>query len=360
MLRTRLYYLMFLALCVAFFLFYEAYFSHLLLVFALVLPVVSLLSALPACFLLSGNIRAATPLSHQGMPIGITLTLHNASPLPCGSVRFQLTAYNTFNNITASVDKAQTSWVFPGEDAAFDFSMTPIHCGRLTLMAEKCRVCDVLGIFTLPIKRRFSTDGCCVLPPLVDSLSDGLALPFAAPKAYGQESNDVLKLRDYTPGDRLKHIHWKLSRLDTLIVREYAAEAPQPAWALMDFPAHADADTLDAMVLGVSVVLATDTPLTLCFSAADTIQTHPADTPDSKAAALADLLSVKAEPLSALPAESREAPVCLLFSAGESSVLFPDNTSVVHLDFGTGPIADSQAIHAAGLSPQELLEVLLS
>ena len=52
--------------------------------------------------------------------------------------------------------------------------------------------------------------------------------------------------------------------------------------------------------------------------------------------------------------------MCLLFSAGESSVLFPDNTSVVHLDFGTGPIADSQAIHAAGLSPQELLEVLLS
>lgn len=38
MLRTRLYYLTFLALCVAFFLFYEAYFSHLLLVFALVPP----------------------------------------------------------------------------------------------------------------------------------------------------------------------------------------------------------------------------------------------------------------------------------------------------------------------------------
>lgn len=128
----------------------------------------------------------------------------------------------------------------------------------------------------------------------------------------------------------------------------------------MDFPAHTDADTLDAMVLGLSVVLATDTPLTLCFSAADTIQTHPADTPDSKAAALAALLSVKAESLSALPAENQEAPVCLLFSAGESSVPFPDNTSVVHLDFSADPIADSQAIRAAGLSPQELLEVLLS
>jgi uncharacterized protein (DUF58 family) len=53
--------------------------------------------------------------------------------------------------------------------------------------------------------------------------------------AFRGEGTDFLDLREYEPGDDVRHIDWNVTaRMDTLFVRQYAEDRELTAWLLLD------------------------------------------------------------------------------------------------------------------------------
>jgi uncharacterized protein (DUF58 family) len=106
------------------------------------------------------------------------------------------------------------------------------YCGRVDLSVLRVDVCDMLGLFYLPVPKkngRSVSTSVYVLPELqsrtiqTDDAADlGLDSATYSTKKPGNDPSEIFQLRDYREGDARHSIHWKLSaRMDRLIVREF-------------------------------------------------------------------------------------------------------------------------------------------
>lgn len=97
------------------------------------------------------------------------------------------------------------------------------HCGGYRVAVEKGRVCDYLGIFSFPIrKKRELTVLVRPRPQEVADLEDPrrMVLSTWVPKPGGGYAENH-EHRLYRPGDNLNQLHWKLSaKVGDLILRE--------------------------------------------------------------------------------------------------------------------------------------------
>lgn len=97
------------------------------------------------------------------------------------------------------------------------------HCGGLRVSVEKARVCDYMGLFTFPPRRR-EEKTILIRPAPVQvaapsELEKLMALRWRPKPGGGFSENH--ELRDYHPGDSMNGIHWKLSaKTGNLMVRE--------------------------------------------------------------------------------------------------------------------------------------------
>lgn len=121
------------------------------------------------------------------------------------------------------------------------------HAGVQTFQPGKGRVCDALGLFSLPLRL---PDACSIAvepepqePPVLPNLSHFQYRSYH-PKPGGGFS-EIHDLREYRPGDSLHEIHWKLSaKTDKLIVRE--AEEPDLGLVVLSFDFSGTRTQLDS------------------------------------------------------------------------------------------------------------------
>lgn len=97
------------------------------------------------------------------------------------------------------------------------------HCGGYWVTAEKCWVCDYLGLFALPIRRKENKQ--IIVRPKKVAVKDVPDLRQFVPKVwkpkFGGGYGENHELRLYRPGDSLNQVHWKLSaKTGTLTIRE--------------------------------------------------------------------------------------------------------------------------------------------
>ena len=104
------------------------------------------------------------------------------------------------------------------------------HCGLYTLTLARIYVCDPLGLFRLPMRKkaRNASLGALVLPS-----TDGSADPFSLlpetprepPLQRMADEDGEESLRAYRPGDPARRVHWKVSaRRDEIFLRETHSE----------------------------------------------------------------------------------------------------------------------------------------
>lgn len=235
MLRNRVLYLDLLLLSFVFFVLFEQYVFHLLFLFLLLLPLLSLLLALPACFFIRYRMDIEEDIVPKGA-YGVLLSARNDALLPCAYVRMQLLRQNMLGRDGARyVESAEETVQFSlGVKRTFTIrpSVEATHCGKIDLAVRRVQICDLLGLFSLPVPRRNAlcdTGSVYILPALQtrhirteDAAALGLDSATYSTEKAGGDPAEVFRLRDYQEGDAKNSLHWKLSwRMQRLIVREF-------------------------------------------------------------------------------------------------------------------------------------------
>lgn len=265
MTKQRILYALALAGCVLFFLFYEGYLSHLVLTVVLLLPVISLLAALPSCFLVrvrlldSGRRFAAREETFQA-----TVLIENRSLLPCPEVAMRLTCENLLGKgkegeIFTSRTERLCAAVPSRDSVRVSWGITGKWCGKAAISLSRIRVLDVMGLFRLPVwgqKGELTRQEVCIMPQIREiplAMEPEEMIPDASdrysPYKPGNDPSQVFQIREYRPGDDLRRIHWKLSqRLGEKMVREFSLPIDHCLYFLLEAGPDSTASQLDSMM----------------------------------------------------------------------------------------------------------------
>ncbi|MBR3077586.1 MAG: DUF58 domain-containing protein [Oscillospiraceae bacterium] len=212
---NRLLYGALLVLSVVYYFASATWFSWLLLVLILALPILSLLLSLPA--MLSCRLDAVMAETvEQNAPAALHLRLHSwrVLPLPDVQIRLNLRTRDHNKDLRYLSRLTRTDGVL---------ALPTDSCGFLSAEFRRGRVYDALGLFRLPMKLP-APEPMAILPPErtptpMPRLEQFLQQQMK-PKPGGG-SAEQHEHRSYRPGDPVKDIHWKLSlKTDQLIVRE--------------------------------------------------------------------------------------------------------------------------------------------
>ena len=152
MVKNRILYGLFLLAAVIFHSFYTGWFSFFLLVFAVLLPVFSLLVSLPA--MLRAAYEAELPARcFCGQTVQYRLTARHMAKLPVSRCRLRLTVSDAVGG-----EVRQQRLELAGT-LGFALRIDTRHAGVQTVQPGKGRVCDALGLFSLPLRL---PDACTV------------------------------------------------------------------------------------------------------------------------------------------------------------------------------------------------------
>lgn len=198
--------------------FYREWFSWLLLVAVVLLPLFSVAISLPAMLTAQAGLRCPET-GRVGVPIRTALEVKCKYPAPPVSCRIRL-----HNSLT---DRRHVG--LPGERIPTE------HCGLMRIAYDRLFVYDYLGLFCRRLRKG---DSCVVyimpkpVPTVLPSQIGGQSVLGYRPKPGGGFSEDH-DLRLYRPGDDLRSIHWKLvAKTGKLIYRE-PIEAIRNGYLLM-------------------------------------------------------------------------------------------------------------------------------
>ncbi len=212
--------------------FYSAYgewFAWFALLATAALPWLSLLLSLPA-MLQSHIAPTGAERVQMGAETQVRLLALCRLPVPPFRGRLRLK-----RNITGE------SWTHKTE-----MSLPTEHCGVITVTAEKVRVFDYLGLFSLRVRAN-TCQRITVLPRPV-AIPSVCAPALFAPRAWrpkrGGGFSENHELRLYRPGDSLNQVHWKLTaKTGKLILRE--PMEPERTLVLVTMNLRGTPDALD-------------------------------------------------------------------------------------------------------------------
>lgn len=259
---NRILYFYAVLLSFALFVLFDLYLFHLLFVFLLLLPLASLLAALPVCFSLRYEMHIEDDIVPKGS-CAVDFTADNKSPFPCAFVLFLLTHRNALGRTNGHfLDEGEDSVRFslaPRRPFTLRLPVKMAYCGRVDFAVRRVCVCDMLGLFCLPVPKNRGRSGAgsvYVLPELqvrsieTDEAADlGLDSSTYSTEKPGNDPSEIFQLRDYRPGDARHSVHWKLSaRMDRLIVRDFGLPLNPSLHFLLELRADASPAAAEQML----------------------------------------------------------------------------------------------------------------
>ena len=212
--------------CLVFYYFYREWLSWLFLVAIVALPWFSLLVSLPAICTARGILKVPRALT-PGEECRPQAALSSAMPVPPFLCKFRVTHAVT----------GETRTLKAGQ------SLPTGTCGRLHLRQTRLWVCDYLGLFRFPLKKR--ADALIYIRPTPIAPVPVPEFAVQPPQQWkpkpggGFAENHELRL--YRPGDSLQQIHWKLSaKTGKLILREAMEPIYRPIRLTLDLRGSAE------------------------------------------------------------------------------------------------------------------------
>ena len=235
----------------------ENYLGRFLLALCVALPLLSLALSLPGMLRCRLTLSAVPAATARGGGAEWAVDTSVPPALPIARITLRLTEENL---LTGQRQRGRIKLTGVARRRPAQAAAPTEHCGLLELRADKLRVWDCLGLFSLrlppPAPARLL---CLPLPVQADPprIPEGAGQRPTPRNAARRGPGEDYDLREYRPGDPLRSVHWKLSsKWDQLIVKERAeAVTPLPLLTLDRFGTPGELDALLDRAAGMSRAL---------------------------------------------------------------------------------------------------------
>ena len=274
---------------------HENYLGRFLLALCIALPLVSLALSLPEMLRCRLELFSQPAALDRGEAGGWSVAVHTPGGFPLARLSLRLRRENLLTGQRESAKLAFTGVTHRLPEA---LAAPTEHCGLLELRADRVKVFDYLGLFTLRLKPPVPARILCRPVPAQCQpveVPDGKGVRPSAKNASRRGPGEDYELREYRPGDPLRSVHWKLSsKWDELIVREREdAVTPLPLLTIDRFGKPEELDRLLDRLTGMSrAMLAAQRPhAVLWLDQAGEPQLYPVSDEREYAVCLLALLS---------------------------------------------------------------------
>jgi hypothetical protein len=238
MLKNQIQYSILLALILGLYIYTNQYIPFIMLIFLLVLPLVTL----TLLFLSYKGITVdfeIPPVLKKGETSVINFTLSSPSLFPVSGASLYISCRN---NLTGKEINTKTFCAVGNKKTgSISFSISDINAGKITVILNKIKSCDVLGLFHIS-KKVFIEKSGLIYPDSYDvkinmenqTEINGDGERYSQTKK-GQDVNEIFAVHEYTPGDEVRKIHWKLSaKQSKLVVRDFGLSLNYPVFLLLE------------------------------------------------------------------------------------------------------------------------------
>lgn len=247
MFSNKVAYFIFLILAGAFSILYNSYFTGVLFLTVMLIPVILYIVLLITSSAVNVNLLVRKNIVNKGESEGIILEFTNDSFFPLNRILIpvqyvnEVTGTNRKRIVELALDQKNTQKI------RINFQSN--HCGNVTVTINKIILFDFLHIWKKRKKLSLSTS-ITVIPSIHEADTDLINIAYIndsdtdsekySKEKKGDDVSEVFEIRDYKPGDRPNRIHWKLSqRLDQVMVKEFS-EPVKDSVAFMLYPLCAD------------------------------------------------------------------------------------------------------------------------
>lgn len=247
MLLTKIFFIILILICAAFYILYIWDFALVLLAIMTALPFVMLVCLLIAKKMINVEFVLQDRVTAKNVSFPIQLSLTNKSVFPIGKAEAHIEYYNVFNNAISSFELHMP--VQPRNTQRLTFQLSSEFCGIVKVKCVKIFLYDPLRIFRIKIGKNIITE-IAVMPESHDitgivSFTDRINEDSSLYSQHnpGDDPSEIFDLRDYNPGDKLNRIHWKLSsKKDEFIVKEYSLPIDAHSTIFLDLKCYEDSD----------------------------------------------------------------------------------------------------------------------
>ena len=227
-----------------------------------------------------------------------TLTAENRSRLLPGECWAAVTVENLLTGETQKLVISVNP--LPRRTCEAPFTFTSAHCGTLRFSAEKIRMADWLGVFSIRAGKEIRAK-CTVLPDTfpMEPHPELLLSKADESEVYsqlkpGNDPAEIFDLREYAPGDDIRRIHYKLSaKTDQLTVRTYSLPIERSLLLYWDrvCGAPAEKDTAAECIVSLGqALLGAGQPFSLGWRCPEGCRSETAQTPEDFSAAVIKML----------------------------------------------------------------------
>lgn len=207
---------------------YDEYFTGILLLAMLLLPVVLLIICILTLAGVSADINSPSLLASKGEEFLVTVKLTNKSIFPISKMNITFSYYNDF----AKIKKKERLLISMDRNCSQEVStyISSSYCGNIIVELKAIKIYDFIHIWSL--KKR--SKGKLIIPVLPDchianediikeNKSMELESEEYSPYKSGDDPSEVFQIREYREGDKPHRIHWKLSyKEDQLMIKEFS------------------------------------------------------------------------------------------------------------------------------------------
>ena len=185
---------------------------------------------------------------HQGQPLLVEVRGVNGSWLPLAIHQQLVLSKKGWGLIKRGLNLG----LAPRQEKIITEELTGLTRGIYTLTEAHWEAGDLYGLFSF-INPQRGGDEVVVYPPVIslENFMTGLheSLLGNVERVAGQDVFNTYGVRDYYPGDKLNHIHWKVfARKGSLCTKEFQHEYTQEGWLIIHLPKGAAEKGLEMAV----------------------------------------------------------------------------------------------------------------
>lgn len=227
MISRKILYMIIVFSSILFMIFYSKYFPVVLFIELLVLPIILAVIMLCISKKISIKVESQNEFGLKNKESNIKLHINNLSKFPLSKADINIVYEDSFGN---KIEKIIRISIDGGNKRDINYLIIPKKCGIIKVYVNNVRVYDYFSLFS-KLKKIYTEDRILVLPNEHVFSNEILKYEELISKdseeysenEKGDDSSQVFDIREYSEGDKLQRVHWKLSsKYDELMVKEFS------------------------------------------------------------------------------------------------------------------------------------------